>query len=92
MMNTYQYGNTIRLECIFRDFEGVKVDPSIIKIIIYDNRNQKIFEGTGIKRSVGEYYYDYTTESKQDKITYEWYGEIDGKPSVRRGQFMTKFI
>lgn len=91
-MEIYQYGNTIRLECVFFDFNGERVDPHTVKLIIYDERYRKISEGLGIRVSVGEYLYDYTTEEKQQKIYYEWFGEIDGKPSLRRGEFMTRFI
>jgi hypothetical protein len=92
-MNVYQYGNTIRFECTFFDFEGNKIDPDVAKIIIYDYRYNVVFNGEGLKKvGVGEYFYDYTTEMKEQRLYYEWYGEIDGKPSLKRGEFMTKFI
>lgn len=91
-MKTYQYGNTVRLECAFHDFEGKKVDPQIVKVIIYNHLHKKIHEGVGTRKGVGEYYYDYTTEGKQGRVIYEWYGEIDGKASLKREQFVVKFI
>jgi len=92
-MNVYQYGDTIRLECTFYDFSGEKVDPEYVNIIIYDSRYNELFKGEGLsKGSVGEYFYDYTTEKKEQRLYYEWYGMIDGKPSLKRGEFMTKFI
>jgi len=92
-VNTYQYGNTIRFECTFYDFEGNKVDPEMVKIKIYDYKYNVIFNGEGLKKAnTGEYFYDYTTEMREQKLFYEWYGEIEGKPSLKRGEFMTKFI
>lgn len=95
VINTYQYGNTIRFECDFFDFNGVKIDPQMIKLVIYNYKYQvlsTIVLNTNNRQNVGEYYYDYVTESKEQKLYYEWYGEIDGKPSLKRGEFITKFI
>ena len=93
--NVYQYGNTVRFECTFYEFDGEKVNPDLIKITLYDiRRNEIYFESLGMdnQKSLGEYFYDYTTEPKEQKLFYEWYGEINGKPSLKRGEFMTKFI
>ena len=94
-MNIYQYGDTIRFECVFYNFEGEKVDPQLIKVVIYDQKYKvlKTEVLTSVnKKTIGEYFYDYTTQPKEQKLYYEWYGEIDGTPSLRRGSFMTKFI
>lgn len=92
-INVYQYGNTIRFECTFFDFNGIQVNPQMTKIVIYDYKYNELFNSSGLKKiNVGEYYYDYVTQSKEQKLYYEWYGEIDGKPSLKRGEFMTRFI
>lgn len=94
-LKVYQYGNTVRLECVFFDFQGNKVDPQLVKITIYNQRYENIFNETlGInnRKDTGEYFFDYVTENKEQKLYYEWYGEINGKPSLKRGEFMTKFI
>ena len=91
-INTYQYGNTVRFECTFYGFDGEKIDPENVRIIIYDPRYKKMFEGEGIRVEEGSYYYDYTTEEKEQRYYYEWCGEIDNKPSLKRGQFMTRFF
>ena len=94
-INTYQYGNTIRFECDFHDFNEQLIDPELIKIIIYNYKYEVIHEeivGVNNKKDVGKYYYDYTTEMKEQKYFYEWYGEINGKPSLKRGEFRTKFV
>ncbi|UUV46205.1 hypothetical protein [Bacillus phage vB_BanS-Thrax2] len=94
-MNIYQYGDTVRFECVFYNFEGEKIDPQLIKVIIYDQKYKELKSEvlTSVnKKDIGEYFYDYTTPKKEQKLYYEWYGEIDGTPSLRRGSFMTKFI
>lgn len=94
-VNTYQYGNTVRFECDFFDFSGEKIDPQIVKLIVYNYKYQAVHTAilnTNNRQNIGEYYFDYTTELKEQKLYYEWYGEIDGKPSLKRGEFITRFI
>ncbi|AYP68273.1 hypothetical protein PQE75_gp206 [Bacillus phage vB_BcoS-136] len=94
-INIYQYGDTVRLSCLFRNFDGEKVSPSLVKVIIYNSKYEIIKQeilGLSNMFDVGEYFYDYTTENKEQKLYYEWYAEIDGTPSLKRGQFITKFI
>lgn len=94
-INTYQYGNTVRFEVDFFDFDGQPIDPDMTKIIIYNYKYEIIFQetlGVNNRTGVGRYYYDYITEEKEQKLYYEWYGEINGKPALKRGDFMTKFI
>lgn len=89
----YQYGNTIRFKCEFFDFDNSKADPQIIKFIIYDERYNVVFQENGATRlSEGEYIFDYTTPERKGKYYYEWYGEVDGKPSIKRGEFKTDFV
>jgi hypothetical protein len=93
--SVYQYGNTIRFECNFFDFDDANVDPQLIKLIIYSNKYEIIHEnilGAGNKVGVGEYFFDYITTKEIQKYYYEWYGEINGTPSIKRGQFSTVFI
>lgn len=94
-INTYQYGNTVRFEVKFYNFNGEPIDPNVIRVIIYNSKYQQLSSdsvGMNNRVNIGEYFYDYTTDKKEQKLYYEWYGEIDGKPSLKRGQFMTKFI
>ena len=93
--NTYQHGNTVKIDCIFHDFNGEKVDPDLVKIIIYNSRYEildEIIINAENKKAVGEYFYDYVTENKRQLLYYEWYGEINGKPTLKRGKFTTVFI
>ena len=98
MESTYQAGNTVRLTCAFKDYtSGTAKDPELIKVIIYDYRYNKIgeFTMTGTnKTGVGEYFYDYEIPfaTKPTKFYYEWYGEISGSPSLKRGSFKVTFI
>lgn len=91
-VNFYQHGNTVKLECTFYDFDGQLVDPAAIKVIVYNYKYEVIFEGTGSRISLGKYFYDYKTESIEQRLFYEWYGEIDGLPTLKRGEFVTQFI
>jgi hypothetical protein len=94
--NVYHAGNTIRLKCIFEDFDGNRINPSNVKIIIYDNKYKKIQESllsSGYRTGIGEYVYNYITPSdSEQRIVYEWYGEINGLPSLKRSSFRTVFI
>lgn len=92
--NVYQYGNTVRLECSFFDFNGDKVDPALVKVIIYDQKYNQLTSttlGSANKLAVGDYFYDYTTDLKEQKLYYEWYGEVNGKPSLKRNSIVTQF-
>lgn len=94
-MNNYQTGNTIRLEGSFFDFDNALIDPDVVKLIIYDFR-YKVLETILMlpenKVGIGKYTYDYVTNDNEQLHYYEWYGEINGKPNLKRGKFTTKFI
>jgi hypothetical protein len=93
--NVYQYGNTVRLECDFFDFDNTSVDTQLVKVVIYDAKYEILSEivlGEVNRKAVGKYFFDYTSGNTAQKYYYEWYGEIDGTPSLNRGQFATKFI
>ena len=94
--NIYQAGNTVRLMCVFEDFDGNRVNPSSVKIILYDNKYQKLQESllsSGYRIGTGEYVYNYITSSdSEQRIVYEWFGEINGLPSLKRSTFRTVFI
>ena len=90
----FQTGNTIRLTCSFFGFDGKAVNPQIVRVIIYDVLYRKINEYTldvTNKLRVGDYYFDYVP-TKAGKIFYEWYGEIVGKPAIKRESLEVKFV
>jgi hypothetical protein len=94
--NVYQSGNRVKLSVKFENDEGVLTDPAIVKLIIYNYKYEIIDQhtiGDANRLNAGEYFYDYVTDkSKNETIFYEWYGEIDGTPTLCRNSFMTKFI
>jgi hypothetical protein len=97
MENTYQAGNTIRLTCTFKDFDGtVKKDPDLIKVKIYDQKYSILHEYIVTitnKTGVGDYFWDYTIPlDVRGKLYYEWYGEIAGSASLHRQSIKVVFV
>lgn len=90
-MKEFTAGTTVRLKCTFKDFNDEKVDPAIVKLIIYNEKYEKESEHQPQKKDVGEYFFDYVTDTNPRVINYEWYGEIDGLPSIQRDRFTTNF-
>lgn len=94
--NSYQAGNTIRLVCTFKDFNGVKINPTNTKISFYNYKYERLQQTTlsiTNRLETGVYFYNYITPSTlEQRIIYEWYGEINGLPSIKRGSFRTVFI
>jgi hypothetical protein len=95
--NSYQAGNTVRLHCTFTNFSGVPTDPSVIKVRVYDQKYNLIKDNilsSDNRDDVGVYFFDYTIpmDFVNQKIVYEWYGEIGGYPSLSRGKFKVIFI
>lgn len=94
--NIYQAGNTVRLTCTFEDFDGNRVTPMNVKIIFYNHRYEKLQEvslGSGNQIDTGVYVYNYTTSKEEEqRVVYEWSGEINGVSSLKRATFRTIFI
>lgn len=99
----YQSGNSIKLNVLFKDFAGAPVDPSLIKLKIYDNNMVKIDEvsiGAEHKLAVGSYFYIYTIpypEQNNDPLStfryyYEWYAEISNTVSLKRTPLEVSFV
>jgi membrane-bound inhibitor of C-type lysozyme len=92
----FQAGNTVRLQCIFEDFDGNKINPSNVKITFYDtkyNQLQQSILSTGNRIATGTYVYNFqTSKTEERRYVYEWYGEINGLPSLKRSSFRTIFI
>ncbi|MGD6876746.1 hypothetical protein [Bacillus infantis] len=91
-LKSYPAGTTVRLHCTFYDFDNEKVDPSLLKVLIRNYQQQIVEQLTPTKKITGEYYLDYITPNKPQTVYYEWYGEIDGLPSIKRDGFVTKFM
>lgn len=91
----YIIGDTIRCTVSFTNFLGQAVDPQLIKFITYDKWYNKLDEvsiGNQNKNSTGNYYYDFVIPSSEGEMYYEWYGEIDGKPSIDRKKISKTFV
>jgi hypothetical protein len=96
MINTYETGNTVQLRATFKDIDGVAKDPSLPSVKVYDRNFNKIFDfplGAGNRTKMGEYFVNYTIPYGEVKTTYyyEFYGELEGTPSLNRGSFVAKF-
>jgi hypothetical protein len=85
-MNTYQQGNGVRLTAEFRDWDGALKDPQLVKVIVYDANFVKLGEWpmtAANHTGIGKYQFDYVPV-QFGIFYYEWYGELDGFPSLRR--------
>lgn len=95
-VNSYQAGNTVRLQCIFKDFDGNKVDPSNVQVTIYNYRYtilDRVILGGESRLDIGTYQYYYQTDTEDEmKYVYEFRGEINGIVSLKRGSFRTFMI
>lgn len=88
-------GDTIRLQCHFKSFAGQSVDPTNIKLTIYDkNKNQveqyELDETNKI--NVGVYFYDYSPPLELDEFIFEFKGVYNDKPIIARDKIEIKFV
>lgn len=84
-------GSTARLSCKFTNFKGEVSDPDIVKLTVYDYKYRVLQEHTVTEKDeIGEYVHYLITNVKPQTYIVEWYGEIDGFPSIHREQFITK--
>ncbi|MGE6259218.1 hypothetical protein ACQKCU_15150 [Heyndrickxia sporothermodurans] len=87
-------GDTIRLKCHFRTFDNKSVDPSDVKLTIYNKDKAQVEQiplTDSDKESVGVYFYDYTPASKLDEFIFEFAGSVNSKPILSRGKVQIKF-
>lgn len=84
-------GDTVRLVANFMDFNGNAVSPENIELTIYDLEEEEI-ESINLddsnRKDVGVYFYDYVAD--QDVI-FEFFGEVEGNPTVIRNSLQVKF-
>ncbi|MGG1690587.1 hypothetical protein ABDH65_11055 [Heyndrickxia ginsengihumi] len=87
-------GDTIRLKCHFKTFDGVLVDPSDVKLTIYKSDQTQIeqipLDDTN-RLDVGVYFYDYTPASELSEFIFEFAGSVNNKPILSRGKVEVKF-
>lgn len=88
---TITAGSTVRLSSSFVDFDNNPVNPQVVKVSIYNYRYEKDEEKLiTLKNESGEYVHNFVTDIKPRTYIVEWYGEIDGHPSIHRENFSTK--
>ncbi|WP_035348788.1 hypothetical protein [Heyndrickxia ginsengihumi] len=87
-------GDTIRLKCHFKTFDGVSVDPSDVKLTIYKSDQTQIeqisLDDTN-RLDVGVYFYDYTPAGELNEFIFEFAGSVNNKPILSRGKVEVKF-
>lgn len=93
-MSKYQKGNTIKLNATFKDWNNEDIDPTNLKLIIYDSNYTKIDEREVFpshRMQTGQYYYDYVFDNI-GYFYYEWNATIDGTPSIIRNSIEISMI
>lgn len=85
----FQSGNTLRLECVFKDFDGAVIAPSITKCRIYNYKKEKIEEMD--LPLVDDKYLCYYTPAATGAYFAEFYGEQYGRPVLVRKKFEVDF-
>ncbi|MGG4039290.1 hypothetical protein [Heyndrickxia ginsengihumi] len=87
-------GDTIRLKCHFKTFDGVLVDPSDVKLTIYKSDQTQIeqisLDDTN-RLDIGVYFYDYTPASELSEFIFEFAGSVNNKPILSRDMVEVKF-
>lgn len=90
--STYTTGTTVRMSALFADWEGEATEPALVKFILYTSTFEKLSETSVSGRlSDGSYYHDFHHLMDQSLI-YEWYAEIEGTPSLKRGRITFKKV
>ncbi len=86
-------GDTVRLKCHFRTFDGQLIDPADVKLTIYDSNIQQIKQITltDINKENGVYFYDYVLPNDKQEIIFEFQGLYNEKPILSRGKVKIEF-
>lgn len=88
-------GDTVRLQCHFKSFEGKPIDPEDVRLTIYKSDQtqvkQFILDDTN-KIDVGIYYYDYTPAVELNEFIFEFGGMVNNHPIIARDIVQVKFV
>lgn len=87
-------GDTVRLKCHFKTFDGKSVDPTDVKLTIYNSKKEQIKQiplDDTYKENVGVYIYDYVPASELNEFIFEFAGSVNNKPILSRGKVEVKF-
>lgn len=89
-------GDTIKLDCEFKNFAGQYADPTDITLKLYDEKQRQIGITIDIistyKISTGIYEYPYVVPGGYENITYEYSGILESNPTTKRYTFYPKFV
>ncbi|MFB7303554.1 hypothetical protein [Heyndrickxia sporothermodurans] len=87
-------GDTVRLKCHFKTFTGQLIDPTDVKLTIYNSKKEQIeqipLDDTN-RLDVGVYFYDYVPASELNEFIFEFAGSVQEKPILSRGKLEIKF-
>ncbi|ATO38043.1 hypothetical protein GTID1_13155 [Geobacillus thermodenitrificans] len=87
-------GDTVRLKCHFRTFDGQSVNPADVKLTIYDSQKQLIEDfilDDSHKENVGIFCFDYVLPDDKQEIIFEFRGLYNEKPILSRGKVKIEF-
>lgn len=87
-------GDTVRLKCHFKTFDGQSVEPTDVKLTIYDTNKQQIEQITlddTNKENFGVYSYDYVLPDDKSEIIFEFRGLYNNKPILARDSLKIEF-
>ncbi|ASA96516.1 hypothetical protein [Anoxybacillus flavithermus] len=86
-------GDTVRLKCHFKTFDGQLIDPADVKLAIYDSNKQQIKQIalTDTNKENGVYFYDYVLPDDKQEIIFEFRGLYNEKPILSRGKVKIEF-
>ncbi|MGG3845581.1 hypothetical protein [Aeribacillus composti] len=87
-------GDTIRLKCHFKTFDGQSVEPTDVKLFIYDINKQLIEEfilDDSHKENVGIFSFDYVLPDDKQEIIFEFRGLYNNKPILVRDSVKIQF-
>jgi hypothetical protein len=89
-------GDTIRLQCHFKSFNGQSVDPINVTLTIYDKDKNQVehyeLDETN-KQNIGVYFYDYSPPLElNDYFYFEFAGSYNNKPILVRDKVEIKFV
>lgn len=86
-MRTFEVDSTVRFLVKYKDFSGLKVDPTSPAITIVDSAgNIEVNAQTPTKEETGIYYYDWKP-TEQDTYVVIFVGVIEGKTATGRNKF-----
>lgn len=88
-------GDTVRLQCHFKSFDGTSVSPNDVRLTIYKTDQtqveQFILDDTN-KLDVGVYFYDYTPASELSEFIFEFAGMVNNHSILARDKIEITFI